>query len=275
MIRNTLATRIWLEVVKRAKYSIFLNSGRRVAAQLARRLSGGPDTVVAIVGFNDHHLIGVQLELLNKYSKHQVVCLVADNSEHSLAASRIERVTREFGAEYVRLPYNLYTKSRGAAKPGRGSLSHSVALDWLWNRVFQKAAPKYVVLVDHDVFPLKPFDVGEILDGVIAAGPPRYGAGRWTIWPGLAFFRFRDVSRFRITFLPSGDLDSGAGLWKTLLSKVETHQVRLMNRNHLEIIEGAHPAKKDVEIIDDAWLHLGDGSGWFDGVSKVDELILR
>lgn len=231
--------------------------------------------MIVVVAFNDYDLIRVQLDLLKAFSRHKYLCLVADNSNDYSASPTIKKVVEECGAEYVRLPYNLYSNSRGAAKPGRGSLSHSVALDWIWKRVLRIANPQFVALLDHDVFPTDSFDVNEILANTVAAGPPRFGSNRWTLWPGLSFFRFSQLRKYRITFLPSGDLDSGAGLWESLLSKISKNKVRLMEREYLQILEGAHPAKREIEIIDNLWLHLGDGSGWFDGVSKVDELILK
>lgn len=275
MINHSLPTRIRLELLRRIKYSLFMISGPMRVARLGRLLRDAPDFVIVVVAFNDYDLIEVQLDLLTISSQHKFLCLVADNSSDYSASPFIKKVAEDRGAAYVRLPRNLYSNSRGAAKPGRGSLSHSVALDWVWKRVLRIANPKYVALLDHDVFPTNSFDVRDILANRVAAGAPRFGSGRWTLWPGLSFFRYPELRRYRITFLPSGDLDSGAGLWQSFLSKIPQDRVRLMERRLLEIDEGAHPAKREIEIIDKTWLHLGDGSGWFDGVSKVDELILK
>jgi hypothetical protein len=273
VIKHSLATRIRLELFRRLKYQIFMFSGLARARSLASKLRSNDDPVLVVVGFNDARLITVQLQALEEHATFPFTYIVADNSTTREGAEAIRSALRDTRAEYIRLPKNWFSNSRGAAKPGRGSLSHSVALDWIWKRVLVPARPSFIALLDHDVFPTQPFDIAATLGEKIAVGPPRFGSTRWTLWPGLSLFRFDLLPRTKISFMPSGDLDSGAGLWHSLIERTDPSRLGQLSRRFLLISEGNHPAKDELEMIDESWLHLGDGSGWFDGTSKVEELI--
>jgi hypothetical protein len=273
MIRHSLLTRIRLELLRRVKYRAFMASGRRQAHSLLAELPRDTNAAVVVIAFNEARLISVQLELLRKHCKTEFEYIVVDNSSDAKRSDEVRHAVHGGNAHYVRLPKNWFSNSRGAAKPGRGSLSHSVALDWVWKKILTPLSPKIAVLLDHDVFPLRDFNFDDVLADCVAVGAPRFGAHRWTLWPGLSVFRFRSIAERKITFMPSGDLDSGAGLWASLISTLDPSSTRQMSRHFFHLAEGSHPAKDDLEEIDDTWLHLGDGSGWFDGVSKADALI--
>lgn len=273
VIKHSLATRIRLELLRRLKYQVFMFSGLSRARNLAARLRTKDDPVLVVVGFNDARLVTVQLKALEEHATFPFAYVVADNSTSREGAEAMRSALSGTRAEYIRLPKNWFSNSRGAAKPGRGSLSHSVALDWMWNRALVPARPKFVALLDHDVFPTQRFDIAATLGEKIAVGPPRFGSTRWTLWPGLSLFRFDLLPFTRISFMPSGDLDSGAGLWHSLIERADPSQIGQLSRRFLFISEGNHPAKDELEMIGESWLHLGDGSGWFDGTSKVEELI--
>ena len=274
MLRYSLPTRIKLELFRRLKYAVFMSSGLGRAKKVVASLGRLQKPLIFTIAFNDPALVRAQIESFTSESAEDLVFLLADNSPTSEISSRMKEAAAETGALYVRLPYNLYTNSRGKAKPGRGSLSHSVALNWVWKYNVRKTEPPAVVVLDHDVFPLGPFSVSTVLSHHLAVGPIRAGAARWTTWPGLTFFRYRDLPRKDLSFTPSGDLDSGAGLWSSLYQFLDREKdVRFMKREFLNVVEGPADVKSQIEIIDDSWLHLIDGSGWFDGVGKADELI--
>lgn len=273
VIKHSLATRVRLELLRRLKYQIFMFSGLSGARDLVAKLRSNDAPVLVVVGFNDARLITVQLKALEEHATFPFTYVVADNSTTREGAEAIRSALKDTRAEYIRLPKNWFSNSRGAAKPGRGSLSHSVALDWMWKRVLVPVRPKFVALLDHDVFPTQRFDIAATLGEKIAVGPPRFGSTRWTLWPGLSLFRFDLLPHTKISFMPSGDLDSGAGLWHSLIERTDASQLGQLSRRFLLISEGNHPAKDELEMIGESWLHLGDGSGWFDGTSKVDELI--
>ncbi len=275
MIRNSLAARIKLEVFRRTKYLLFQASGHRALRTLLKNSKVSDRPLVLTVAFNNPVLIAAQQGALRAKLSDDFVALIADNSSERVASAAVMKVARDYGAMYVRLPKNLYSNSRGAAKPGRGSLSHSVALDWLWNRYIRKLRPELVVLLDHDVFPTRQVSLESALADHLIVAPPREGSDAWTIWPGLAIFRFRKLPRRRITFMPNGDLDSGAGVWGSMIQYLNPESVRLMSRTAIELEKDVHEAKAGVEILDECWVHLGDGSGWFDGVGKAEELISK
>ena len=225
------------------------------------------------VAFNDPGLVRTQVLAFAKQCRDDSVFLLADNSPTAELSTLMRQAVRGTGALYVRLPYNLYTNSRGKAKPGRGSLSHSVALDWVWKHIVRPLSPPAVAVLDHDVFPLGPFSVSDLLQKHLVIGPLREGELRWSTWPGLTFFRYRDLPRQDLTFTPSGDLDSGGKLWDSLFRFMDKENVRFLRQQFVEVLEGDVQVKSQIEIIDDQWLHLIDGSGWFDGVGKAKELL--
>lgn len=273
MIKHSLLTRIRLELLRRIKYAIFMQSGSPRAKRFVKSVLPDEHTLFVVVGFNDARLLQLQLKLLAAHSIRPFVYLIVDNSNDREESEKIRSFADSESIPYMKLPKNWYSNSRGAAKIGRGSLSHSVALDWTWRKIIVPLRPKIAVLLDHDVFPLVDFDSEKILGTHLAAGPPRFGAERWSLWPGLTFFDFGAVSDYRISFMPSGDLDSGAGLWHTWLRHFDASEFHQMSRRQVEITQGTHPAKDELEIIGDSWLHLGDGSGWLDGIGKADALI--
>ena len=274
MLRYSLATRIRLELFRRLKYALFMSTGLGRVKKVVETLGHLQKPLVVTIAFNDAALVRAQIESFARESAEEFVFLLADNSPSSDVSRRMKEAVEGTGAVYVRLPYNFYTNSRGKAKPGRGSLSHSVALDWVWKYIVRKVNPPAVVVLDHDVFPLGPFSISSILSRHLAVGPIREGSSRWTTWPGLTFFRYRDLGRKDLTFTPSGDLDSGAGLWGSLYQYLDKNKdVRFMTQSFLNVVEGSAEVKSQIEIIDDSWLHLIDGSGWFDGVGKAQELL--
>lgn len=275
MVTHSLPTRIRLELMKRAKYAIFLASGRGEARRLVSTLSGSNAPLVVSIVFNEPSLVQVQLETLQRHCAEQCQYLVADNSLDAESSRRIRDISGELGAHYVKLPVNLFSKSRGAAKPGRGSLSHSVALDWVWKHIVTKVEPPVVAVLDHDVFPLTNFSFESLLGGHLAVGPKRQGATRWTTWPGLTVLRFPKLPKRDLTFMPSGDLDSGAGLWESLYQFVPEAEVKFLDREFISVISNAEDPKALIEVIDKSWLHLVDGSGWYDGTGKAHELVSR
>jgi hypothetical protein len=250
-----------------------MSSGLRRARALVRRVGTDLPGLAVTIAFNDPSLVQVQIASLQRHSKGPLTILVADNSSSSEMSQKIEALTRAAGCEYIRLPHNLYSYSRGAAKLGRGSLSHSVALDWAWKHCVVKMRPKFALFLDHDVFALGDFSLDAIAAEHVAVGPYRPGENRWIIWPGLLVISLARIPKMNLTFTPSGDLDSGAGLWNSLFRFLTQRDVRFMPTEHIQVLESETRVKSEIEVLDSQWLHLVDGSGWFDGKGKATELV--
>ena len=88
--------------------------------------------------------------------------------------------------------------------------------------------------------------------------------------------RFDIASRFAISFMPRGDTDSGGSLWWRFYSRIEDGLIGNFPIEEVRFAEETTPSwHGEIQIFDDKWLHLVDGSGWGDGQSKVDKLPLR
>jgi len=230
-----------------------------------RNSLNGEGILFVTVAFNEPRLIKLQLEALHKFVDGPFQVLIIDNSLDRGAASEIQELCGASGAVYLRGPWNLFSLFQG-------SLSHSSTLDWAWRGLLKKLQATTLVLLDHDIFLVAPLHDTDLLRGAIAAGREEKRAGMWYLWPGLLALSLKDFATEKFTFMPYRELDSGGSLWLTFYSKKPREAFTVYSREVVNIMPGTRAEDSAVEVIDDRWVHLIDGSGWLDGTGKFERI---
>jgi hypothetical protein len=229
------------------------------------------ENLVMSVAFNNPALIELQAQALKRFVSENHHFVVVDNSSDEEQSERLEALGDAYGFSYVKAPRNPFSW----VDP---SVSHSLALDWAWQRIARKTKPETVLFLDHDVFPISTVSLRELLGRFSAVGYKRQSASSdsWLLWPGLLMLRFSVASQHKISFMPRGDTDSGGSLLWTLYSKLRNEDLGFLAREDV-VFDRTAPKFGDgsggeFHIFNNNWVHLVDGSGWSDGVGKLSKL---
>ena len=236
------------------------------------------------VTFNCPDFFKWQMNLLKKYEKEPYCQLVIDNSSENTKSFEIENICRENDIAYVKVPENPYS-----IKFKSPSRSHAAAVAWAKRHVLSHVHCKYVSFIDHDIFPIKKIDLlkkitesNQDIYGLLQDRRDADGKGIWYIWPG--FIIMKNTMIKNLDFTPIASLgDTGAAMYKDVYSKINQNEMKfassklinLYNHGDERFISTQRPEcyghPNTIEIIDDTWLHVCDGSGWL-GVNISDKL---
>ena len=123
---------------------------------------------------------------------------------------------------------------------------------------------------DHDLFPFRNFYMSEVM-----GEQPFYGADRkrdrlWYLWPGFMAFRFSEVVKRKLNFLPvfvgNVYLDAGGSNYFRLFQNYKYEDI-LFADTRTARIKVSRLSKSDdvyhgdcVQVIDQTWIHLINGS---------------
>jgi hypothetical protein len=164
--------------------------------------------LLVTVAFSDAQAIDWQSQLVRRHVP-QALYLIADNSPDDNAAAAIAAIAAQQGAPYLRLPANPWHK---------GSRSHGIALNWLWQNLIRPGEPEMFGLLDHDLFPTAPDDPFAALASQDFYGVVRPAGNCWFLWAGFSFFRFGRVRDKKLDFGQDwfNGLDTGGGNWRSL-----------------------------------------------------------
>ena len=225
--------------------------------------------LIVTVAFNNPDLIRLQAEALSAFLVDDYLHVVIDNSPDLPHRAKVLQVAKDCGLSYFGAPENPFSW----IDP---SVSHAFALDWAWRQVVSKVEPELVVFLDHDVFPTQKTSVRALLGGHLVAGYKRESEHRWLVWPGLFIANYSDLSRFRVSFMPKADTDAGGSLWWSVYSRVAPDRIRFFDRTAVAFGDTSQRfgdgSPGEFHRFEDGWVHLVDGSGWSDGVGKLDRL---
>ena len=228
------------------------------------------------VAFNDERLIEKQIEqirLMIKDSDYQYV--VADNSLNRKKREAIKEVCMQQGIEYIRIPYLMTLLFHYQI-----AVSHGAALNWIYYHYLREKRPMRFSLLDHDIFPVRDFNMTTTLGHRDFYGVSRMKDEEWYLWPGFSIFNY-DAFTTKPDFLPrytkKSFLDTGGGNYRKFYCKynlkdVAFPKVRTIRiKNSRELVRRCDIYHSDyVQIIDDAWLHLINGSNYANIKGKDD-----
>ena len=230
------------------------------------------------VAFNDERLIEKQIEqirLMIKDSDYQHV--VADNSLNRKKRKLIKTVCMQQGIEYIQIPYLMTLLFHYQI-----AVSHGAALNWIYYHYLREKRPMRFSLMDHDIFPVRDFNMTTTLDHRDFYGVSRIKDEEWYLWPGFSIFNY-DAFTTKPDFLPrytsKNFLDTGGGNYRQFycrydLKEVVFPQVKTIRiKNTKGLVRWCDIYHSDfVQIVDDAWLHLINGSNYAKIKGKDDNI---
>jgi hypothetical protein len=193
--------------------------------------------------------------------------LVFDNSRNKQARIAIEQVCAERDAPYLPLPAN----------PTRhGNRSHGMAMQWVYRNVVQAIQPRVFGFIDHDLIPLEPLALSEKMAGQPFYGMPLQRRWAWQLWAGYCFFDTQQVGALPLNFLYdfSNGLDTGGRNWRHLYRSHDRARLQLAVSKVLEIKDPWTGQPRRIQIVDDAWYHIG-GISYNDNFATKAEFAQR
>ena len=265
MVNQALPLRAMRFLRDKAFYRIVVS--RRVSSESLKHIDRlSADTAVLTVAFNQPALIRLQLEGLTRFIHPAPAIIIVDNSSHPESRQEIAALAKEFGATYIRAPFNPFSSFQG-------SLSHASTLDWAWSRIIGESRVNNVLLLDHDIFPVAKLSLGSLFQGVAAAGVREERAGMWYLWPGFLAINRDLMGGPPLSFMPYRELDTGGSLWRSHYQSLSKDSTKFLTQAPHQVGERGNKQESEIELIDGRWVHLVDGSGWLDGVGKLDRLV--
>ena len=215
---------------------------------------------VFTVAFNVPSLISLQIEAMRRFASGPCELAVIDNSSVESAAREIESLAAATGTSYVRL----------AANPADHlSESHGLALDWAYRHLVLPNRVQRMLLLDHDLFPVAPFDAEAVGHGCAAYGHRQTRGSRVYLWPGFSYYDLRLLGSAFLSFRPSRGVDTGGRIASLLARRAD---VGFATQAKLTLGQTRADQVAAVEVFDGIWLHLMNGSGWYGGTPKLDLL---
>jgi hypothetical protein len=213
------------QIRNRIVYKIFEYRGRYSGRSFAEQLRGaGVSRVCITIAFNTPWVVDA---LAKAWELHPpgMTLVVLDNSTDAAARETIARICKARGVPYLPLPVRVEKHL---------SRSHGTAITWAFHNVVRHIRPELFGFIDHDCFPVAPFDLPARLEGKTAYGR-RFSAGEnhvykakprdrfWNLWAGFCFYRFSDVADRKLNFEPRLDLglDTGGANWGALYSQLD------------------------------------------------------
>jgi hypothetical protein len=234
------------------------DDGATFAAELERR---GVHRLCVAVAFNSPWVIDV---LTAAWELHPVgmALAVVDNSSRPAARAEHQRICATRGVPWLGLPANPEWS------PNR---SHGITLNWIWHNVVRRLRPELVGFVDHDCFPIRPFDLPSRMNGVTVYGLRKASwkyPEPWNVWAGYTFLRPAAIEAAEETFPARIDfkhrieygLDTGGSNWLAIYRKLDSARIGSATEGILPVDLGGGRPPLRVQLIDDTFAHLGGAS---------------
>ncbi|TPN79505.1 hypothetical protein FJ987_14395 [Mesorhizobium sp. CU2] len=239
-------------------YKIFESRGRASGRLLAKQLRDAKASRVCItIAFNTPWVIDA-LTKAWEMRPPGMTLVVVDNSDRIDARKTIARICETRGVPYLALPMRVEKHL---------SRSHGTAITWAFHNIVRHLKPELFGFIDHDCFPVEPFDIPSRLEGKAVYGRRAYGTENhvykaqpgdrhWNLWAGYCFYRFAAVADRKLNFDPRLNLglDTGGANWAILYSKLDEADVCVATLEQRPMaIAGAIGHH---EVIDGAFFHL-------------------
>ena len=234
------------------------------------------EMLLVTVAFNDERLIEKQIEQIRSMIKDtDYQHVVVDNSLSKKKREAVKAVCKKCGIEYIQIPYLITLLFHYQI-----AVSHGTALNWLYYHYIREKRPMRFSLLDHDIFPVRDFNMTLILGQQDFYGVSRIKEDEWYLWPGFSIFNY-DTFTTKPDFLPrytkKNFLDTGGGNYRKFYCKynlkdVVFPQVKTVRiKNSKGLVHWCDIYHSDyVQIVDDTWLHLINGSNYANIKGKDD-----
>ena len=184
--------------------------------------------------------------LVRRYVPHAFY-VIADNSPDDASAMAIAALAAQHNLPYLRLPANPWHK---------GSRSHGIVLNWLWQNLIRPGEPEMFGFLDHDIFPTAADDPFTALTSQDFYGVVRPVGPLWFLWAGFCFYRFAGVRKKQLDFGQDwfNGLDTGGGNWRSLYRFADRAAIREAATTFAPFKPGITVADGPVQWVG-PWLH--------------------
>ncbi len=237
-----------------------------IVAKLRRQVEG--KVAVFTVAFNVDRTIEW---LANGFAAHapDAILIVCDNSSTAEARRKIKEVCAARQVHYIPLPSPPLRK----IVTTNGSLSHGIALTWIFYNLVRPLRPKVFAFFDHDLIPTAALDLQELVKNRPLYGKgsnkPNFGpwhwwrgkpiAGPWYLWAGYCVYDFTAVADYPLDFTPDNTLklDTGGQNWTRLYRHLDPGCVRFAPVKFIEISVEGSALSEPFMLVDGSLLHIG------------------
>ena len=218
---------------------------------------------IVVVAFNNHQVIDYQIRCLKKFFKTPFRYTVFDNSTNKEVCQSVQSVCRKHMVGYVKLPSQLFLPK------GYVSYSHGIALNYICKNYLVDSLARYVMFLDHDIFPMKNFRVEKYISSL----QPCYGLvhhrstkGAVYIWPGfyLQDLVFLKEHNIELDFRPSIRLrgDTGVSNYPILFQYLNIDKFPMVKETHVTMDETHDITGMGYSWFDCGWLHCWNASNY-------------
>ena len=234
------------------------------------------EMLILTVAFNNEQLIKRQIESIRDNIKDENYhYIVTDNSTNKQKRKLIQEVCQKYGTDYIPVPLGI-----GILTNYQCAISHGAALNWVYYHILRIIKPKRFAIIDHDIFPVKSYNLTIALGEKDFYGVRRSGNGEWYLWPGWCIFnyaKFTAQPNFEPIFTKKSFLDTGGSNYPRYYRKYDIQDIPFpvvkslrykktkgLNR-HCDILHSDY-----IQIVDESWLHLINGSNYANIPGKED-----
>lgn len=204
--------------------------------------------------FNNENVIAHQIRLLRKYILDPYQYTVVDNSPDLTKREKILRLCKNFDVAYISLPPNPYTGKYP-------SLSHGLALNWIYQHYISHRKAAYFGFIDHDIFPISPTKIMDFLQNNYVYGLLQEREKLWYLWAGFCFFNYSYVADKKLDFMPYKGTDTGGANWRPIYRYLDKEKIPRLKHEYGRLRDGDDPQSDWFEYIGD-WLHTFNASNW-------------
>jgi len=169
---------------------------------------------------------------------------------------------------------------------GNPSISHSVALSWIARR-FLRESTEPLLILDMDIFPMRPVDLSAALNGCHAAGQMICSDQYYHLWPGLLFIGADAPDREHIglravvmAYSPVEiRLDSGGETWFWIQNRNPV--IRWLGCRDMVAADLPEPLRPRYderhlfEVKGDHFFHIRGATNWFGIDAELSEQRFR
>lgn len=218
-------------------------------------------TDIVTVAFNNIELIRWQTRLIRKYIQSPYTQIIVDNSTKKEARQQLQEFCKDNGLLYVGMPLNLLNR----ISP---SYSHAMAVNYAYRRIIAYRKSSYFMLLDHDLFPIAPTNIDEIMCGKDVYGfKMDLDPKSWYLHPKVIILRSGTHRKFGVDFMPANYhgvyLDTGGSNWKRIYQYLSEDRCQWISHQLEPLRAGENWHSDTLEYLDGRrWLHTINGSCW-------------
>ncbi len=218
---------------------------------------------IITIAFNNVSILKIQYFFIKKNLKDCYEYSIIDNSTKKNVSKLIKEFCKNENIEYVKIPQINITLNP--------SDSHGLAINWAIKNFIKPRKAKYFGIIDHDIFPIKPTKIINILKKQEIYGHLQIRKAGWYLWAGFCFFNEKFINNKKMNFLPKNGMDSGGGNYNDLYKHLKLEKLYFPYYKIKKIGNNNIKQNDYIEYIGN-WMHIINASGWFNNGNEKDKI---